>query len=74
MNEKIYTCYNCPVNRARKFPLVSARQVRTFGAKSISKKDLQEFPILEKYLGKDISYIIYSSIEINSNEEGNNER
>jgi hypothetical protein len=42
-----------------------ARQVRTFG-QSISKKDIKKFPELEKYNGKDITYIIYESLEIQS--------
>lgn len=41
----------------------SAREYRTFDS-SIPKKDLEKFPILEKYKGQDISYIVYESIEI----------
>ena len=41
----------------------SAREYRTFDS-DIPKKDLEKFPILEKYKGKDISYIVYESIEI----------
>lgn len=40
-----------------------AREYRTFD-NAIPKKDLEKFPILEKYKGKDISYIVYESIEI----------
>lgn len=40
-----------------------ARENRTFD-NDIPKKDLEKFPILEKYKGKDISYIITESIEI----------
>ncbi len=40
-----------------------AREVRTFN-NPISKKDLEKFPILEKYKNKDISYIVYENIEI----------
>ena len=41
----------------------SAREVRTFN-NPIPKKDLERFPVLEEYKGKDISYIIYESIDI----------
>ena len=41
----------------------SAREFRTFD-NPIPKKDLEKFPILEQYKGKDISYIVYESIEI----------
>lgn len=41
----------------------SARQYRTFDT-SIPKKDLEKFPILKEYEGKDISYIVYESLEI----------
>ena len=41
----------------------SAREYRTFD-NSIPKKDLEKFPISDKYNGKDISYIVYESIEI----------
>ncbi len=40
-----------------------ARENRTFD-NDIPKKDLEKFPILEQYKGKDISYIITESIEI----------
>lgn len=40
-----------------------AREVRTFDSQ-IPKKDLDKFPILEEYQGRDISYIVYESIEI----------
>ena len=40
-----------------------AREYRTFDSE-IPKKDLEKFPILEQYKGKDISYIITESIEI----------
>lgn len=42
---------------------VYAREVRTFD-NEISKNDLKKFPVLEKYVGEDISYIVYESIEI----------
>lgn len=42
---------------------LSAREYRTFDG-DIPKKDLEKFPILEEYKGKDISYIVYESIEI----------
>lgn len=41
----------------------SARQFRTFG-QAIPKKDLQKFPELEQYRGKDISYIVYETVEV----------
>lgn len=44
-------------------PTISARQYRTFDS-SIPKKDLEKFPILKQYEGKDISYIVYESLEI----------
>ena len=40
-----------------------AREYRTFGG-GIPKKDIEKFPILEQYKGKDISYIVTESIEI----------
>lgn len=40
-----------------------ARQYRTFGT-PIPKNDLKKFPKLQKYNGKDISYIVYESLEI----------
>ena len=40
-----------------------ARQYRTFGA-PIPNKDLEKFPVLKNYVGKDVSYIVYESIEI----------
>lgn len=42
---------------------LSAREYRTFDS-DIPKKDLEKFPILERYKGQDISYIVYESIEI----------
>lgn len=39
------------------------REYRTFD-NDIPKKDLEKFPILKKYRGKDISYIVTESIEI----------
>ena len=42
---------------------LSAREYRTFDG-GVPKKDLERFPILEQYKGKDISYIVYESIEI----------
>lgn len=43
--------------------VTSAREYRTFD-NDIPKKDLEKFPILEQYKGKDVSYIVYESIEI----------
>ncbi len=40
-----------------------AREIRTFD-NPIPSKDLEKFPILEQYKGKDISYIVTESIEI----------
>lgn len=40
-----------------------ARELRTFD-NPIPKKDVEKFPILEKYKGQDISYIVTESIEI----------
>lgn len=40
-----------------------AREIRTFD-NPIPKKDLEKFPILKEHQGKDISYIVYESIEI----------
>lgn len=42
---------------------LSAREYRTFD-NEIPKKDLEKFPILKEHKGKDISYIVYESIEI----------
>ena len=42
---------------------LSAREYRTFDS-GIPKKDLEKFPILEQYKGRDISYIVYESLEI----------
>ena len=42
---------------------ISAREYRTFD-NGVPKKDLDKFPILEQYKDKDISYIVYESIEI----------
>lgn len=47
----------------RNSKVISAREVRTFD-NSISKKDIEKFPILKEYQGKDISYIVYESLEI----------
>lgn len=41
----------------------SVREVRTFD-NPIPTKDLEKFQILEQYKGKDISYIVYESIDI----------
>lgn len=43
--------------------VVSAREYRTFD-NGVPKKDLEKFPILEQYQGKDISYIVYESLEL----------
>ena len=45
-----------------------ARQVRTFDS-LISLKDIKKFPALEKYQGKDVSYIVYESLEILEGED-----
>lgn len=42
---------------------MSAREIRTFD-NDIPKKDLEKFKELEQYKGKDISYIVYESLEI----------
>lgn len=47
----------------RNSDISSAREYRTFD-NPIPKKDLERFPILEQYKGKDVSYIVYESIEI----------
>lgn len=44
-------------------PVLSAREIRTFD-NPIPKKDLEKFPILKDYQGKDVSYIVYESLEI----------
>lgn len=44
-------------------PVSYAREIRTFDTK-IPKKDLEKFPVLKEYDGKDISYIVYESLEI----------
>jgi len=44
-------------------PVQFAREVRTFNA-LIPKSDLKKFAELEKYNGKDVSYIVYESLEI----------
>lgn len=41
----------------------SAREYRTFDG-PIPKKDLEKFPILRQYKGKDISYIVYESVDV----------
>ena len=46
-----------------KTPITAAREVRTFG-RDIPKQDLVKFPELQNYKDKDISYIIYESLEI----------
>ncbi len=43
--------------------VLSARQYRTFDG-PIPKKDLEKFPVLKNYVGQDVSYIVYESIEI----------
>lgn len=43
--------------------ITSAREVRTFG-KGIPKQDLDRFPELHNYRDKDISYIVYESLEV----------
>ena len=44
-------------------PILSAREIRTFD-NPIPKKDLEKFPILKEYQGKDVSYIVFESIDI----------
>ena len=44
-------------------PTMAAREYRTFDG-DIPKQDLEKFPILQQYDGKDISYIVYESVEI----------
>ena len=44
-------------------PVSYAREIRTFDTK-IPKKDLEKFPVLKEYDEKDISYIVYESLEI----------
>lgn len=44
-------------------PISYAREVRTFDT-NIPKSDLKKFPILQQYQGKDISYIVFESIDI----------
>lgn len=44
-------------------PTMSARQYRTFDG-NIPKKDLEKFSILKEHDGKDISYVVYESVEI----------
>ena len=44
-------------------PTVSAREVRTFD-NPIPQSDLKKFPVLQEYVGKDVSYIVYESIDI----------
>ena len=44
-------------------PVLSAREIRTYD-NQIPKKDLEKFPILKEYQGKDVSYIVYESLEI----------
>lgn len=46
-----------------KSPITTAREIRTFG-KDIPKQDLNKFPELQNYKDKDISYIVYESLEI----------
>ena len=46
-----------------KTPITAAREVRTFG-NEIPKQDLVKFTELQKYKDKDISYIVYESLEI----------
>ena len=46
-----------------KNPYQYVREIRTFD-NPIPSKDLAKFPILEQYKGKDISYIVYESIDI----------
>lgn len=46
-----------------KTPVTTAREIRTFG-KDIPKQDLSKFPELQNYKDKDVSYIVYESLEI----------
>ena len=54
---------NIKIELLKNQPVLSAREYRTFDG-DIPKKDLEKFPILEQYKGKDISYIVYESVEI----------
>lgn len=51
---------------------MSCEYFRTF-SNPIPKKDLRDFPILEKYQGKDVAYWIYKSIdlEVKDNKDNN---
>lgn len=49
--------------KLRNTEVMYAREIRTFDNK-IPKKDIEKFPILEKYQGDDISYIVTESVEI----------
>ena len=49
--------------RLRNTSISYAREIRTFN-NSISKKDIEKFPILKDYQGQDISYIVTEGIEI----------
>ena len=46
-----------------KTPITSAREYRTF-SQGIPKNDLSKFAELKKYKNKDISYIVYETLEI----------
>lgn len=54
---------NIKLNLLKDSPVKYAREYRTFDG-PIPKKDLEKFSELEKYKGKDISYIVTESLEI----------
>ena len=54
---------NMKIELTNKSEYISARELRTFD-NQIPKKDIEKFPILKQYQGKDISYIVTESIEI----------
>ena len=54
---------NIKIELLKNSETLAAREYRTFGG-DMPKKDLEKFPILKEYKGRDISYIVYESIEI----------
>lgn len=65
INEEIsnYIEKHIKLDLIRNNPVSYAREYRTFDG-PIPKKDLEKFKELEKYKGKDISYIVTESLEI----------
>ena len=61
INQYIET--NIKLKLLKTSPTMAAREYRTFDG-NIPKKDLDKFPILKQYEGKDISYIVSESVEI----------